>query len=180
MVDNAFDEPEEVCPESEFQRALVKVLDGIAGTTPRVMIQSFGVDVALFVEVDGATRVRFLEIKSFGGQRMGGVGFGSPKGEGPQVDLLLNDGSKMAILDSCVRWVFALKFDSKLRALGRGAARYAMLSCREAKAAAMANVARGKQNNFRISALDDRLIRWDQLVNELRSFVFGAVGGSRA
>jgi len=145
-----------------------------------VIIRSFGVDIALFVEVDGITRARFFEIKSFGGQRMGGVGFGNQRGEGPQVDLLLNDDRRLAMLDSYIRWAFALRVDSKLRPLPKGSARYAILSCREAKAAAMGVVARGKQNNFRISALTDRLIRWDQLVNELRTLVLsaGAIWGN--
>jgi hypothetical protein len=85
--------------------------------------------------------------------------------------LLLNVQQDIALLDSFVRWVFALKFDSKLRPLPRGVALYAILNCDEAKAAAIGTVARGKQNNFRISALANRLIRWDQLVRELRAFV---------
>jgi hypothetical protein len=171
IMDSAFVEPEEICPESIFQSALARALEQIVGASPCVMTQSFGLDIALFLGTASGTCVRFLEIKSFGGQRMGGVGFGNGRGEGPQVDLLLNDERQIALLDSCVRWVFALKCDNKLRPLPRGAARYAILSCNEAKAAAMGTVARGKQNNFRISALSDRLIRWDQLVNELRSFV---------
>jgi len=120
-VTTALDEPEEICPESVFQSALVRVLEEISGDWSTVLVQSFGLDVAMFLNGPGGGKVRFLEFKSFGGQRMGGVGFSNQRGEGPQVDLLLNEQQGIALLDSFVRWVFALKFDSKLRPLPRGA-----------------------------------------------------------
>lgn len=169
-MSSVFEEPEDIYPESIFQAALVRVLERIAAPSS-VLIESFGLDVALFLKSPSGTRVRFLEIKSFGGQRMGGVGFGNQRGKGPQVDMLHNDEFAIGLLDPCVRWVFGLKVDSRFRPLPRGTARYAILNCREAKAAAMGTVSRSKQNNFRISALADRLIGWDQLVDELKCFV---------
>jgi hypothetical protein len=47
MAGDFFDEPEEMCGESKFQRALVRVCQGIAGPSPPVIIQGFGVDIPL-------------------------------------------------------------------------------------------------------------------------------------
>jgi hypothetical protein len=81
-VTAALDEPEEICAESVFQSALVRVLEEISGDWSTVLVQSFVLDVAMFLNGPGGGKVRFLEVKSFGGQRMGGVGFGNQLGEG--------------------------------------------------------------------------------------------------
>ena len=47
-----------------------------------------------------------------------------------------------------------------------------MFDCRRAKAAVMGEVRKGKQNNFRLSALDDCFMRWHTLVEELDAFLF--------
>jgi hypothetical protein len=95
---------------------------------------------------------------------MGGIGFGNGRGKDRRSICCSMTIHSWIYFEPYVLWVFALKFDSKLRALARGAARYAILNSREAKAAAMGVVARGKQNNFRLSALSNCLIHWDQFV----------------
>ena len=64
----------------------------------------FGLDIAVFPEDVGPPQPLFVEVKSYGGKRQGGVGFGNGRGEGPQVDLLVGDAS--ALFDSYIRWAF--------------------------------------------------------------------------
>jgi hypothetical protein len=157
-----------VAPESTFEAAVlgaVRMLVGQKGCKCLV-VPGFGLDLALFLQNGGRTYARFLEAKVYAAGRPGGVGFGSPKGEGPQVELLLCPDSDLGLLDSDVRWVLA---DATRRA---GSARYALFDCRRAKAAAMGEVRKGKQNNLRLSALDDCFVTWRELVERLDAFLF--------
>ena len=72
-----------------------------------VVIQKFGLDVLVFLDVTPVNAVRLFEVKAYGEQRRGGIGFGNGEGIGPQVDLLLCGDSDMRLFDSSVRWVFA-------------------------------------------------------------------------
>lgn len=160
-------EPEEVYPEEAFQKALTglfaRAQDQCRSGT---LIRNFGLDFAWFCWRNGQTRVVFVEAKSYGGQRQGGVGFGNRRGEGPQVEILLSD--EMPLFDACVRWAFA---DATRRP---GSRRYALLNCTEAKSAVMNRVARDKQNNFRLSALSQHLVCWEEFAKELLAFLCGA------
>jgi hypothetical protein len=165
---NAIAEPTVVAPESVFEAA---VLDAVKTLVARrgckcLVVPRFGLDLALFLEGDGRTYARFLEAKVYAAGRPGGVGFGSPKGEGPQVELLLCPEPDLGLLDSDIRWILA---DATRR---EGSARYAMFDCRRAKAAAMGEVRKGKQNNLRLSALDNCFVTWPHLVEELDAFLF--------
>ncbi|HKM81130.1 MAG TPA: hypothetical protein VJY15_09240 [Candidatus Acidoferrum sp.] len=157
-------EPTEVYPEAAFQRAIVSVVKDIltdAGR-PFVVLEGFGLDVATFLD----NKVRFFEVKAFGGQRQGGVGFGNGVGEGIQVDLLLCDDKSLPLFDPAIRWVYADSTQSP------GTARYALFTCTKAKDSAMANaVRRGKQNNLRISALRDSLVSWAEICAQIRRFL---------
>lgn len=161
-------EPLVVYPEAEFQKAVVTLIEDIlrGAGLPFVAIQKFGLDVAVFLNATPVSAVRLLEVKAFGGQRMGGIGFGNGRGIGPQVDLLLCGDSDLCLFDSSVRWVFA---DATQQP---GSRRYALLTCATAKKAAMGStVARGKQNNLRISALSKSLVDWPQLRQDVGGFL---------
>ena len=154
----------EVYPEAAFQKAIVSVVRDILSAAGRsfVVLEGFRLDVATFF--DG--KVRFFEVKAFGGQRAGGVGFGNGVGQGTQVDLLLCDDKSLPLFDPVIRWVYADATQSP------GTARYALFTCMKAKNSAMAiTVRRGKQNNLRISALRDSLVPWTELCAQIRRFL---------
>jgi hypothetical protein len=157
-------EPQRVYPEAEFEAAVVGLIDaGLKRAGIRFQIvPKFGVDIALFVQ-GAIPRVLFVEAKSFGGQRQGGVGFGNSKGEGSQVELLIEPPTDL--LNGSVRWVFADATQSV------GAPRYAFFDCLTARSAAMGSVARGKQNNLRVSALKPHLVDWSRFCSQVLSFV---------
>ena len=160
-------EPVIVAPESVFEATLVETVHDVvreAGCSCPV-VPRFGLDLALFLANGGRTYARFLEAKVYAAGRPGGVGFGTPKGEGPQVELLLCPDQDLGLLDTAVRWVLA---DATRPP---GSARYALFDCRRAKAAAMGEVRKGKQNNLRMSTLQDCFMTWPALVDQLRRFL---------
>lgn len=161
-------EPIVVTPEAVFEAAIVEAVHHLVGEVSCrcVVVPKFGLDIALFLQDDGGAYARFLEAKVYAAGRPGGVGFGAPNGRGPQVEILLCSEENLAVLDNAVRWVFA----DATRA--PGSPRYAFVDCRRARAAAMGQVAKGKQNNFRVSALADSFVTWPDLVAELRQFLF--------
>lgn len=165
---NTNTEPQIVYPEAEFQKSIVALIKDIlaGGNRKFALLERFGLDVAIFFEVpQGATAIRLMEVKSFGCQRMGGVGFGNGKGVGPQVDLIISGESSLCLFDETVRWVFA---DSTLPA---GSSRYALFTCAMAKKAAMGTVLRGKQNNLRLSALRPFLVTWTDFCLQVSDFL---------
>ena len=157
-------EPQIVYPEKEFEEAVVQEIKSLLAGEEHVLMRSFGLDVALFLKGD---RQRLLEFKSFGGQRMGGVGFGNKAGEGPQVDLLLQHESFLPLLDKGIRWVFANAL------LPRGEVRFALLTTTEARLAAMGTINRSKQNNFNIGRAFSSPLTWDALSAHLARFLVG-------
>lgn len=168
----SFEEPVVVYPETEFERALTPLFEaGLRGCQTAVMVPKFGLDFAVFIQDGSRPSSLFLEVKAYGGQRQGGVGFGNGRGEGPQVEILLS--AECNVLDQCVRWAFA---DATQMA---GANRYAFLNCSEARAAVMGVVARGKQNNFKLSALRPHFVGWHQFVESVLRF-FAAARGAAA
>lgn len=157
-------EPIKVYPEAVFQAAIVSVARGILTNAgrPFEILDGFGLDVAVF----SSDRVRFFEVKAFGGQRVGGVGFGDRHGNGAQVDLLLCENKNLSLFDTLIRWVYADGTEPP------GSARYALFTCAKAKNSAMANtVCRGKQNNLRLSALRGGLVPWAELCAQVRAFL---------
>ena len=166
MNPQTFQEPEIVYPEEQFERSLGAIIQtGLTGSAVSAVVPRLGLDVAVFQKLPGGSRVIFVEVKSYGGQRQGGVGFGNSAGKGPQVDLLLSSGDQLAILDNHIRWAFA---DATRQP---GTARYALLTCSEARDATMGSVARGKQNNFRISALEAHFLTWPVFCESLLAFL---------
>ena len=161
-------EPLDIYPEAKFQEALVSLIKDFlsAGNRRFALLQRFGLDVAVFCEASsGATVVRFFEVKAFGGQRMGGVGFGNGRGLGPQVDLLLAPDDCLCLFGPTVRWAYADATQNP------GTARYALFTCETAKKAAMRDVLRGKQNNLRVSALRPSLLNWADFCSQVKHFL---------
>jgi len=162
-----------VSPEQALQRALVDEIEAILGDKKaqgrlleHFLLQSFGLDLAVFAEWTGGTRsCLFLEMKAFVGSRAGGVGFGNQRGSGSQIDLLMLDVSQLHLADTFIRWVLV---DGTRP---RGAARYVFFDNRLARGAAMGGVGRGKQNNLRVNHLLRSGITWDQLSEELERFL---------
>ena len=165
----AVQEPMVVYPEEQFQRAILSVLTDILNASGQqfILLKGFGLDIAVFIGRQSDAVARFIEVKAFGAQRMGGVGFGDGRGQGPQVDLLLPSHESLALLSGIVRWVYA---DATQPV---GSCRYCLFTCETAKAAAMGGVVRGKQNNLRISALRESLVDWSGLRTQIQEFLLG-------
>lgn len=160
-------EPTAVYPESAFEGAVIEAVREILAEAGRkhLLVQRFGLDVAVFIESSSGVGVRLVEAKAFGAQRAGGVGFGNGRGEGPQVELLCCAEGAIALLAPAVRWIIA---DATLPP---GSARYACFDSETAKAAAMGGVRKGKQNNFRMSALRPYYREWSILLSDLKAFL---------
>jgi hypothetical protein len=160
-------EPLWVYPEEVFQRAVVELIRVILKKEQRenAVLQGFGLDIAVFLEAAQSTNVRFIEVKAFGSQRPGAVGFGSKSGGGMQVDLLLC-GVPLSLFDPTVRWAYADATQDS------GSSRYALFTSTAASGIAMGKqVARGKQNNLRVSGLRDLLVDWPQFCSQVRQFL---------
>ena len=161
-------EPKVVYPEKLFEMALDGVIRvGLRSDVAFAIVPRFGLDLAIVAHSSGASRIVFVEAKSYGGQRQGGVGFGNGVGQGSQVEIILSSVDQLAILDSHIRWAFADATQPQ------GTARYAFLTCSDARGAAMGGVATGKQNNFRISSLKSHSITWPMLCENLLAFLSG-------
>ncbi len=162
-------EPKVVVPEKVFESIVLEAVCSMAKDADWrcLVMPRFGLDLAFFLEKNGRTCSRFLEAKVYAGARPGGVGFGSPKGEGPQVELLLYPNEDLQIVNDSVRWVLA----DATRPLG--SARYSLFDSQQAKAASMNGVQKGKQNNLRISSLEADFMAWPEFLEKLRQFVLG-------
>jgi hypothetical protein len=162
-------------PEASLQAAFVAQLrsDLTAREVPFVLIESFGLDVAVFATPNGLDRNVFFELKAFVGQRAGAVGFGNQKGLGPQVDLLYDSvaGSHhepdvLRRLDRNIRWLLV----DGTRPIGTE--RYALFTSEQAQVAAMGGVRPGKQNNLRIKSF----VHWHSWEDACRLCVDFVVG----
>lgn len=154
-------------PEESFQKAIVAEVRQILtqeGIT-FILIEKFGLDIGAFIHKGDRDYARFIEIKTFVGSRMGGVGFGNQRGEGVQVDLLSHSPSELTIIDLSVLWLLGFGDHPK------GNPRYSLFSSIQARQAAMGIVKVGKQNNFRISDFKKRLITWVQVSIAIRQFL---------
>jgi len=94
-------EPKDVYPEERFQSAIVAVMRDVLNASGQkfVLLEGFGLDIAIFIATPYGSIARFIEVKAFGAQRMGGVGFGNGRGVGIQVDLLLTHDNCLSLLD---------------------------------------------------------------------------------
>jgi len=154
-------------PEASLQKAIVAEIQNIFAVEniKYILLENFGFDIGVFIQNSGKNYTRFIEIKTFVGSRIGGVGFGNSKGEGPQVDLLLNSESDLAIVDSDILWLLGIGTRTK------GSPRFALFNSTQAKNAAMGIVQREKQNNLRINSFQDKLFTWEKAINAIRQFL---------
>jgi hypothetical protein len=160
----------QIASEKEFQEAVVAQihsrLDRRAKDDLRyAVIEPFGLDMGVFIFLGGTLVLRLVEFKAFTGQRMGGVGFGNRRGDGPQVDLLLLPDDLLVSLGPYVRWCFA----DLTR--GQGTKRYSLITSSTAKQAAMGSVGRGKQNNFRIRDVLKETFTWGEMLERVEGFL---------
>jgi hypothetical protein len=160
-------EPIIVSPESVFEREVVEAAEAIlrARNMTFITIPQFGLDVAYFFKSEMGIKMKILEFKCYAGGRPGGVGFGTPKGQGPQVEILRNSESNIALLEPFIRWALV---DALLPI---GQKRYALFNSTIAKAGAMGDVKPGKQNNFRVSAFLPYFLKWDEFLVSLEQFL---------
>lgn len=156
-------------PEATLHKAIVDEIRCILNEAgvKFVVVEKFGLDIGVFIQNDDRKYAKFIELKAYVGGRMNGVGFGNGVGKGPQVDILILPQNEISILNSSVLWLLGLGDEIK----PKGSSRFAIFSCTDAQKAAMGKVERGKQNNFKISFLTDRLISWAQAKIELRRFL---------
>jgi hypothetical protein len=154
-------------PEQTLQHSLILEIRSLFNQSKAdyFLIEGFGLDIAIFTKRNEVSYSRFLELKAFVGNRPGGVGIGTSKGRGAQIDLLLLPASELQLADAFMRWVLV---DGTLP---KGSPRYAYFTCTQASKAVMGKVARGKQNNLRVSYFQKHLITWDQLSDELLHFL---------
>jgi len=160
-------EPAAVSPESEFARAVIAVAAEIlrVGGLSFVTVQKFGLDVAFFIRGANGTTAKMLEFKCFAGGRPGGVGFGTPRGSGPQVELLRHTAPDLELVTPVIRWALVDAL------LPLGAKRYVLFDSVAAKASAMHQVKAGKQNNFRVAAFRPCMTEWPVFVDALERFL---------
>jgi hypothetical protein len=160
-------EPTTVAPEAEFERVVTTAAEEIlrASGLGFLAVPKFGVDVAFFIRGLNGTSMKMLEFKCFAGGRPGGVGFGTPKGRGPQVELLRQPTLALETVAPVIRWALV---DALLPV---GSRRYALFDSVTAKAGAMGEVKHGKQNNFRVSAFRPHMTEWPEFVTLLQGFL---------
>ncbi len=167
MDSNFREEPTVVYPEKLFEMALRNLIQAsVKAQDLTWAVPRFGLDIAAEVRYSTSSPPAHIEIeaKSYRWQRQNGVGFGTKKG-GAQVDLLLSSADQLKTLEMEVRWAFVDATQP------RGAPRYALLTCSEARNAAMAGVVRGKQNNFSVAALRAHWTVWPAFCEDLRAFL---------
>jgi len=154
-------------PEKSLHIALVSHLKMVGEEIGRelIILDEFGLDIAIFYAKEQQVVSRFIELKTFVGSRQGGVGIGNGRGYGVQIDLLLLPDKQLELLNDSILWI--LGFGT----MPIGTSRYKIFSCVDAKNAAMGGINRGKQNNLRISDLAKDLLTWKELLESTFSFI---------
>jgi hypothetical protein len=79
----SLDEPKDVYPEERFESAVREVVKLALKNHAQkaVILPRFGFDIAVLIDTESGPTVRWIEVKVFGGQRMGGVGIGNSRRE---------------------------------------------------------------------------------------------------
>lgn len=163
--------------EKELEHALASAIQDMLLETgvDAIVLRGFGLDLAVFTKMAGASSAYFFEIKAFS-EHHGRCGFGNQRGEGNQMRLLFDeikqeprDQSQLGILDTVVRWVRGN------RSKPVGSPRFVLFTCAQAQNAAMNGVRPSKQNNLRLSAFQEQWMTWGQLLGGIKTFV-GRVG----
>jgi len=150
--------------EEALQEAMVREVGAtLAGIRPEpVVLQGFGLDIAVFMERGGLTTVRFLELKAYSGQRPRSVQV--CKGERYQQRLIACTPQQLAMQDRLIRWIV---WDTTRQ---DGEARYAFVTSADIRHAWRGTVRGDKEHNINIDKLTG-WIDWPTLLVELRAFL---------
>jgi len=156
-------------PEKSLHDALVKSIRDKSEQLDKeiIIFEEFGLDISIFFKENQHLEFRFIEVKTFVGSRPGGVGVGSSKGNGSQIDLLELLPNELEIFEKNILWVMGFG------TLPEGSPRYKCLSSNDVQVTAMGGIRRGKQNNLRVSEWQNGLIEWGSLLDEVFEFLFG-------
>ncbi len=148
--------PEQVV-HAAFVAQVNELLTAASEVEGHFILERFGLDIAVFFRCNNQARIRLFEVKAFVGSRGSGVGFGTQRGEGPQVDLLMQDHARLRVADDLCAWLVADGTQP------HGEPRFALVTNTQVKEAAMAGVARGKQNNINMARLRPYCMTWKAL-----------------
>lgn len=130
-----------------------------------VILRDFGLDIAVFITTPEHFLFRCIELKVYK-PSSGRIGVGNQRGEGRQIDILLLNAGKLALLDVFCRWIIA---DSSR---GIGTPRYVFCTNSDVKEHIMGQVRRGKQNNISPHIFNTmKLLTWNDLSTELEKFL---------
>ncbi len=157
--------------ENKFREWLIKELNIILKKKKKEgkikdygFIKNFGLDIAIFIKKkDNSTIVKFLELKVYSGARNNGVGFGTPRGKGIQVEIL-KDNILINLTNNFVRWILYNKRGSDEK-------KYVIFDNFKAKDSTMEFIKEGKQNNFKIKDLMEISLTEREFFRELEKFL---------
>ena len=168
------DEPELQSEESlrnKVRREVESILCALkldGKVTRYVILEDFGLDLAAFIETSKHFLFKCIELKVYK-PSSGRIGVGNQRGEGRQVDILLLDADRLALLNIFCRWILA---DSSRDI---GTPRYVFCTSSDVKRHVMGQVRRGKQNNINPRIFNRvKLLTWDDLSIELEKFLLSA------
>ncbi len=130
-----------------------------------ILLESFGLDVAVFAQCDDNSYARFIEVKAFIGGRPGGLRAGSHRDASSQVNRLLRDPVNLPIIDSFVRWILGVGTEPI------GAPRYAFFTSVQARGAVIVSMERDNEDNLRVSTFQNNLVTWEELLAQLKEFL---------
>ena len=134
-----------------------------------VIMESFGLDIAIFIDTKENKLFKCIEIKLYKPSSMR-IGVGNQRGEGRQIDILLLKNGELELIDKFCRWIIA---DSSKSV---GSNRYIFCNSSDVKTYMMGGVKRGKQNNINPRIFDEiKLFTWDELSLELEKFLLDCV-----
>jgi hypothetical protein len=159
--------------EKELEHAVASAVQDmfLEAGVDAIVLRGFGLDLAVFTKMAGASSARFFEIKGFS-EHHGRCGFGNQRGEGNQIRLLFDetkqvprDQSQLGVFDLIMRWVLGN------RSKPVGSPRFLLFTCMQAQNAAMNGVRPGKQNNLRLSDFHQQWMTWGQLLGGIKTFI---------
>ena len=168
---NIFDfkepEKEKIKTEKDFQEFIKKRIENILkrDNFEFIIIENFGLDLAIFIQKNSKVLVKFLELKVYK-STSGRIGFGNQRGQGIQVEILKLDRNKLRLLEPYVRWLFIdlEEFKDSLK-------RFAIIDSVIAKECVYEEVREGKQNNFNINKIKNYATGWYNFLEKIVDFM---------
>ena len=153
-------------PELLFQKTIISFLQEELShrNITFLIIEYFGLDLAVFFPQQSGLRTKFIELKAYCGSRRGGVGVGNKQG-GTQIEILDNSSEELKTFNGSIIWALV---DGTLE---KGIERYCLLESQIIKNNMMGGVRKGKQNNLRIAALNNIYVNWETFCKQLVDFL---------